>query len=200
MERDVRLSVLVPVYNEAGTVRTLLERVRAVPIPKEIIVVDDCSTDGTRQVLDEVRAATPDTPENRLIFVHHERNQGKGAAVRTAITRVTGDIALIQDADLEYDPAEYPRLIQPILDGHADVVFGSRFVGSPRRVLFFWHAVAAVWTILRFTVVPDLGREDHGFRTLRRVKDSAATTSSSGSSSGRTSDGACSKSAPGPAP
>jgi glycosyltransferase involved in cell wall biosynthesis len=248
-----RLSVLVPVYNEAGTVRTLLERVMAVPIPKEIIVVDDCSTDGTREVLAEFRAATPDTPENRLVFAAHEVNQGKGAAVRTAVGHVTGDIALIQDADLEYDPTEYPRLLQPILDGHADVVFGSRFAGGPRRVLFFWHTVAnriltllsnmctnlnltdmetcykvfradvlrsipirsnrfglepeltakvahlrcrvyelpisyhgrqysegkkiglkdafsAVWTILRFTVRPDIGREDEGFTTLRRVE------------------------------
>jgi glycosyltransferase involved in cell wall biosynthesis len=248
-----RLSILVPVYNEVGSVRTLLERVMAVPLPKEIIVVDDGSRDGTRDVLREFRADTPDTPENQLVIVLHDRNQGKGAAVRTAIGHVTGDIAIIQDADLEYDPAEYPRLIQPILDGHADVVFGSRFIGSPRRVLFFWHTVAnklltlfsnmctnlnltdmetcykvfradilkqipirshrfglepeltakvahlkcriyeipisyhgrqysegkkigwkdamsAVWTILRFRISPDTGREDEGFTTLRRVE------------------------------
>src|SRR2546427_12052361 len=117
---DVRphLSVIVPVYNEVGTVRTLLERVMAVPIPKEIIVVDDCSTDGTQGVLEELRAATPDTPANRLLFVFQERNQGKGAAVRAGIRHVSGDVVVIQDADLEYDPAEYPRLLQPILDGH----------------------------------------------------------------------------------
>src|SRR5437870_878315 len=137
-----RLSVLVPVYNEVGTVRTLLERVMAVPIPKEIIVVDDCSTDETRRVLEEFRAATPESPENRLVVAFHERNQGKGAAVRTAVHHITGDVAIIQDADLEYDPREYPKLIQPILDGHADVVFGSRFTGTPRRVLMFWHTVA----------------------------------------------------------
>src|SRR5947208_9058790 len=136
-----RLSVIVPVYNEVGTVRTLLERVMAVAIPKEIIVVDDGSTDGTRAVLEELRAAIPDTPANRLVLLFRARNRGKGAAVRTAIPRVGGEIALIQDADLEYDPAEYPRLIQPILDGHADVVYGSRFVGSPRRVLMFWHTI-----------------------------------------------------------
>jgi glycosyltransferase involved in cell wall biosynthesis len=253
MSPPVRLSVLVPVYNEVGTVRTLLERVMAVPIPKEIIVVDDCSTDGTRTVLEEFRAATPDTPANRVVIVHQDHNQGKGAAVRTAVRHVTGDIALVQDADLEYDPGEYPRLIQPILDGHADVVYGSRFVGSPRRVLFFWHMVAnrlltllsnmctnlnltdmetcykvfradilkripirsdrfglepeltakvahlrcriyevpisyhgrqysegkkigwkdalsAVWTILRFTVAHDVGRDDEGYTTLRRVE------------------------------
>src|SRR5580765_3356202 len=113
-----RLSVLVPVYNEAGTVRTLLERVMAVPIPKEIIVVDDCSTDGTRAVLENLERTLPATPDNACVFLFHEVNQGKGAAVRTAAAHITGDIALIQDADLEYDPAEYPRLVQPIVDGH----------------------------------------------------------------------------------
>jgi len=248
-----RLSVLVPVYNEVGTVRALIARVMAVPIPKEIIVVDDCSTDGTRAVLDELRAGYTDTEDNRLVVAFHEKNQGKGAAVRTAVAHVTGDLAIIQDADLEYDPGEYPRLLQPILDGDADVVFGSRFAGSPRRVLLFWHtvanklltllsnmatnlnltdmetcykvfraeilkqipirsnrfglepeltakvahlrcriyevpisyrgrqysegkkigwkdAVSAVWTILRFAVSPDVGREDEGFTTLRRVE------------------------------
>src|SRR3989442_4097971 len=95
MRSQCLLSVLVPVYNESGTVRALLERVRAVPLTKEIIVVDDCSTDGTRAVLEEFQAATPDTPENRLVLAFHERNQGKGAAVRTAVSHVTGDIALI---------------------------------------------------------------------------------------------------------
>jgi glycosyltransferase involved in cell wall biosynthesis len=248
-----RLSVLVPVYNEVGTVRALLERVMAVPIPKEIIVVDDCSTDGTRTVLDEIRRATTDTDTNRLTIVFHEQNQGKGAAVRTAVGHARGELTLIQDGDLEYDPADYPRLIQPILDGHADVVYGSRFAGGTRRVLLFWHTVAnrmltllsnmctnlnltdmetcykvfrtdilkaipirsnrfglepeltakvahmrcrvyeipiayhgrtysegkkigwkdafsAVWTILRFAVSPDIGREDEGFTTLRRVE------------------------------
>src|SRR6059058_4387808 len=135
-----RLSVIVPVYNEVGTVRTLLERVMAVPLQKEIIVVDDCSTDGTRTALEELRAATPDTPANRLVLVFQAHNQGKGAAVRAAVPHVSGDLAIIQDADLEYDPAEYPRLIQPILDGHADVVYVSRYA-SPGRVLMFWHTV-----------------------------------------------------------
>src|SRR5437667_10450111 len=133
-----RLSVIVPVYNEAGTVRTLLEGVMAVPLPKEIIVVEDCSTDGTRTVLEELRAATPDTPANRLVLLFQAHNQGKGAAVRAAVPHMSGDIAIIQDADLEYDPAEYPRLIQPILDGHAGVGSGSRYA-SPGRVLMFWH-------------------------------------------------------------
>jgi len=253
MDPRPRLSVLVPVYNEVATIRALLARVMAVPITMEIIVVDDGSTDGTRAVLDEIRGATADTPENRLVVVFQERNQGKGAAVRRAASQMTGEIAVIQDADLEYDPAEYPHLIQPILDGHADVVFGSRFAGGPRRVLFFWHTVAnrlltlfsnictnlnltdmetcykvfradilrripirsdrfglepeltakvahlrcrvyevpiayhgrqysegkkigwkdgvsALWTILRFTIRHDIGREDEGYTTLRRVE------------------------------
>jgi len=253
MPEQPRLSILVPVFNEVGTVRTLLERVRTVPMAKEVIVVDDCSTDGTDRVLAEYRAGTPDTPDFRLVLLRQERNQGKGAAVRAAVGHITGDLAIIQDADLEYDPREYPKLIQPILDGHADVVFGSRFSGSPRRVLLFWHtvgnrfltllsnmctnlnltdmetcykvfkadilksiplrsnrfglepeltakvahlrcriyevpiayhgrgytegkkigwkdALTAIWTILRFTVSPDIGREDAGYTTLRRVE------------------------------
>jgi glycosyltransferase involved in cell wall biosynthesis len=137
-----RLSVIVPVYNEVGTVRTLLERVFAVPIAKEVIVVDDGSTDGTREVLAELQTAVPDDERNRLVVLLQEQNQGKGAAVRTAVPHARGEITLIQDADLEYDPADYPRLIQPIVEGRADVVFGSRFTGSPRRVLLFWHMVA----------------------------------------------------------
>src|SRR5579884_2029257 len=136
-----RLSVLVPVYNEVATVRTLLERVMAVPIPKEIIVVDDGSTDGTRGVLEEVRRAHPDTPENRLVLVFHARNQGKGAAVRTAVGHVSGEIA-------------------PIVDGHADVVFGSRFAGSPRRVLLFWHTVANRLLTLLSNVCTNLNLTD----------------------------------------
>ena len=164
-----RLSVLVPVFNEAGTVRALLERVMAVPIPKEIIVVDDCSQDGTRAVLEDLRATLPADPDNACKFLFHEVNQGKGAAVRTAAEHVTGDIALIQDADLEYDPAEYPRLIQPILEGHADVVFGSRFSGSPRRVLFFWHTVANKLLTLFSNMVTNLNLTDMetGYKVFR---------------------------------
>lgn len=130
----MKLSVVIPVYNEVGTLRELLSRVDAVPLAKEIIVVDDGSTDGTRELL---RA---DLGSN-VVVVLHERNQGKGAALRTGFGRVKGDIVLVQDADLEYDPAEYPRLLKPILEGKADVVYGSRFGGETHRVLFYWHYV-----------------------------------------------------------
>jgi len=137
-----KLSILVPVYNERYLVRALLERVRAVELPdglgREIIVVDDASTDGTRDVLE---AYVAEHPDGTKLFVQ-ERNQGKGAAVARAVQEATGDIILIQDADLEYDPADYPALLRPILDGRADVVYGSRFLPSgPRRVLFYWHSV-----------------------------------------------------------
>jgi glycosyltransferase involved in cell wall biosynthesis len=131
------LSVLIPVYNEIATLGKVLARVRAVGIDKEIVVVDDGSTDGTREWLRE-QAARGD---GRLRIFFHERNQGKSAALRTAIREARGRISLVQDADLEYDPADYPKLVEPILAGQADVVYGSRFLGSPRRVLMFWHTV-----------------------------------------------------------
>jgi len=130
-----KLSVVIPVYNEEQWVRELLRRVQAVPIPKEIIVVDDCSKDGTRAILEELAGG-----DVRVFY--QEVNQGKGAALRAGFQHCTGDVVIVQDADLEYDPAEYPRLIQPILDNRADVVFGSRFVGETHRVLYFWHSVA----------------------------------------------------------
>jgi glycosyltransferase involved in cell wall biosynthesis len=128
------LSVIVPCYNERATVAELLRRVRAVPVDKEIIVVDDRSTDGS---LDVVAGLAKEWPEIRHIL--QPVNQGKGAAIRRGIEEARGDIVVIQDADLEYDPEEYPKLIQPIIDGHADVVFGSRFAGYPRRVMLYWH-------------------------------------------------------------
>ena len=132
----MQLSVVIPVYNEVATVETLVKRVKEVPIEKEIIIVDDGSTDGTRDKLD----ALDDGDSVRVI--KHEHNQGKGAALRTGFTAARRDIVIVQDADLEYDPREYPRLIQPILDGKADVVYGSRFVGGDSdRVLYFWHSV-----------------------------------------------------------
>ncbi|HID21004.1 MAG TPA: glycosyltransferase family 2 protein, partial [Planctomycetaceae bacterium] len=148
---DLLLTVVIPVYNERETVRTLVERVCAVPIRKEIILVDDGSTDGTRDVLAELERAGVDREsagnaanplENRLVVVYHDRNRGKGAAVRSGFARATGDVVIIQDADLEYDPAEYIRLLQPIVEDKADVVYGSRFLGDqPHRVLYFWHYI-----------------------------------------------------------
>jgi glycosyltransferase involved in cell wall biosynthesis len=132
-----KLSVVVPVFNELQWIREIVRRVEAVPIPKEIILVDDCSTDGTRAILSNEMESRPGCK-----VVYHEKNQGKGAALRTGFKHATGDVVLVQDADLEYDPSEYPRLIQPILDGRADVVFGSRFIGENHRVLYFWHSVA----------------------------------------------------------
>jgi glycosyltransferase involved in cell wall biosynthesis len=130
-----KLSVVVPVYNEKQWIREILRRVRDVPIPKEIIIVDDFSTDGTRDILKELQL-----PDVRVFYQPH--NQGKGAALREGFRQVTGDVVVVQDADLEYDPAEFPRLIQPIIDGRADVVIGSRFIGDSHRVLYFWHSVA----------------------------------------------------------
>jgi glycosyltransferase involved in cell wall biosynthesis len=126
------LSVVVPVFNERATVREILARVRASPVEKEIVVVDDGSTDGTREVL-----AAETAPDVRVVL--HERNRGKGAALRTGFAAATGDVVIVQDADLEYDPAEFPRLLEPILSGRADAVFGSRFLGGPHRVLYHRH-------------------------------------------------------------
>jgi glycosyltransferase involved in cell wall biosynthesis len=130
----MKVSIVMPVFNERDTIRKILALVKAVPLEKEIIVVDDCSTDGTRDYLKGVN----DT-EVKVLF--HEVNKGKGAALRTGFAFASGDITVVQDADLEYDPQEIPYLIKPILDGKADAVFGSRFLGGPHRVLFFWHYV-----------------------------------------------------------
>lgn len=137
------LSVVIPVYNEKDHWRMLVDRVRAVPLRKEIVLVDDCSRDGTREQLQQFQAdqqTAPADPWNKFQFVFHEKNRGKGAAVRTGFQAASGDVVLIQDADLEYDPSEYPRLLGPIVEGKADVVFGSRFLGDqPHRVLYYWH-------------------------------------------------------------
>jgi glycosyltransferase involved in cell wall biosynthesis len=141
MAADERpLSVVIPCYNEASTVREVLQRVAAAPLVGEIVVVDDASRDGTGAILEEILASWPaDRPALRVF--RHPVNQGKGAALRTGFRRVTREIAIVQDADLEYDPREYPKLLQPILDGDADVVYGSRFAGFPRRVLYYWHSL-----------------------------------------------------------
>jgi len=132
----MKLTIVIPVYNEKNTIEEILRRVQAVDVgfEKELVVVDDCSQDGTREILRKVN-----TPGIRIFY--HEKNKGKGAALHTGFSNADGDIVIIQDADLEYDPREYPRLIEPILDGRADVVYGSRFLGGPHRVLFFWHYV-----------------------------------------------------------
>jgi glycosyltransferase involved in cell wall biosynthesis len=133
----MKLSIVIPCYNEKNSIIDIVNAVRSSPVePKEIIIVDDCSTDGTKEILEATIAPLVD----KIIF--HERNQGKGAALRTGVTSATGDIVIIQDADLEYDPQEYSLLMEPIIAGKADVVFGSRFMGGrPHRVLYYWHAV-----------------------------------------------------------
>ena len=133
----MKLSVVIPVYNEAATVEQLVKKVAEVDagVDKEIILVDDCSTDGTRDIL---RSIKKDHPDWKVVF--HDRNYGKGAALRTGFKEMSGDIVVGQDADLEYDPKDYRALLAPILDGHADVVYGSRFLGGgPHRVVFYWH-------------------------------------------------------------
>ena len=132
------LSVVVPFYNEKDTLGALVAALKSVPIKKQIILVDDCSSDGSREVMDSIVGDSG----NEVVKRHHERNRGKGAALRTGFAATTGDIVIVQDADLEYDPMEIPKVIKPILDGKADVVFGSRFMGGEaHRVLYYWHSV-----------------------------------------------------------
>lgn len=138
LPEDFKLSVIMPVYNEKSTIHEILRRVRATPIPKEIIVVDDCSVDGTRDLLRKEEGKS----DGDLRVLLHEQNKGKGAALRTGIAYATGDVLIIQDADLEYDPNDYLQLIQPIVDGRADVVYGSRFKGNVERVHLYWHRLA----------------------------------------------------------
>ena len=159
------LSVIIPCYNERATVAELLRRVREVPIEKEIIVVDDKSTDGSKDV---VAALSLQWPEIRHILQPH--NQGKGAALRRGIEEARGEVVIIQDADLEYDPEEYPKLVQPILDGHADVVFGSRFEGYPRRVMLYWHRIGNTFLtfLSNMTTNLDLTDMETCYKAFRR--------------------------------
>ncbi len=158
----MKLSVIMPVYNEIGTIETILERVRAVPLEKEIVLVDDGSTDGTREFLKALN-------ESNIRVVLHEKNQGKGAAIRTGVQHVTGDMVIIQDADLEYSPEEYPKLVKPIVEGKADVVYGSRFLGC-HRVFLFYHFLGnkfLTWmtNILYNTMLTDMETCYKVFRT-----------------------------------
>lgn len=138
----VRLSVVIPVFNERATVEELIRRVKAVELEKEIVIVDDGSTDGTRDILQALASAPAEGRVQNFVRVFlQEKNQGKGAALRRGLHEATGEILLVQDADLEYDPQDYHTLLAPIDQGVADVVYGSRFLGGPHRVLFFWHAV-----------------------------------------------------------
>jgi len=150
------LSILIPVYNEKATILELLRRVEAVPLTlaKQIVIIDDASTDGTRELLAGLGA--------RAQVILQDRNRGKGAALRAGLAHATGDYVLIQDADLEYDPADYPALLLPILDGRADAVYGSRFLGGPHRVLFFWNYAANKFFTLLTNVLYNINLTDMG--------------------------------------
>lgn len=158
------ISVIIPVFNEYDTIREILKRVKAMGIAEEIIVVDDGSVDGTRDLLNNENL----NDSIRVIF--HHKNQGKGAAVRTGLDNAVGDVVIIQDADLEYDPRDYPALLKPIEEGIADVVYGSRFLGGPRRPVMFWHMVANkiltfITNILYDTILTDM---ETGYKVFRR--------------------------------
>ena len=160
----MKLSVVIPVYNEVENIEEILKRVKDTALTWEIIVIDDGSQDGTRDVLKKMDG----TPALRVIL--HERNQGKGAAVRTGLQAARGDAILIQDADLEYSPHDYPVLLEPIINGTADVVYGSRFLGGPRRVTMFWHMIANkmltfMTNILYDTILSDM---ETGYKVFRR--------------------------------
>jgi glycosyltransferase involved in cell wall biosynthesis len=160
----MKLSVVVPVYNERDTIEKVYERIKAVDLDKEILLIDDCSTDGTREI---VRGLADD--QTKIFF--HEKNMGKGAALRTGFSNATGDILVIQDADMEYDPAEYRKLIRPILEGKADVVYGSRFAGGEyHRVLFFWHMAGNKFLTLLSNMFTNLNLTDMetGYKVFSR--------------------------------
>jgi glycosyltransferase involved in cell wall biosynthesis len=160
----MELSVIIPIFNEARTINTILDRVLSTGLPREIILVDDGSSDGTRALL-ETRNGS-----QGIRVIIHDKNQGKGAAVRTGIAVANGDVIIIQDADLEYDPRDYPALIKPIEEGLTDVVYGSRFLGGPRRAVMFWHMVANklltfATNLLYNTILSDM---ETGYKVFRR--------------------------------
>lgn len=150
----MKLSIIIPVYNEVDTIEEIVERVWQVSIEKEIIIVDDGSTDGTRSRLKNI------SDNKNVKVLLHDHNKGKGTALRTGFGASTGDVILIQDADLEYDPREYPILLSPIIEGKADVVYGSRFLGGPHRVLYFWHYVGNKWLTLLSNALSNLNLTD----------------------------------------
>ena len=159
----MKLSVVIPVFNEVKNVGEILRRVQSTGLASEIIVVDDCSQDGTRPLLQQMDG------KNAVRVLMHDQNRGKGAAVRTGMEQAHGDIILIQDADLEYDPRDYPMLLQPIEEGRADVVYGSRFLGGPRRAAMFWHMIAnymltLMTNILYDTILTDM---ETGYKVFR---------------------------------
>jgi glycosyltransferase involved in cell wall biosynthesis len=160
----MKLSVIIPVYNESESIREIIKRVIDTNLVWEIVIVDDCSIDGTRELLKEM-----DGKDNVRVILH-EKNQGKGAAVRTGLDAAQGDVLLIQDADLEYDPRDYPTLLKPLEEGIADVVYGSRFLGGPRRVVMYWHMVANqlltfMTNLLYNTILSDM---ETGYKVFRR--------------------------------
>ena len=168
----MKLSVLVPVYNEERTLEEVVRRVCAFPMAKEIILVDDGSTDKSREILARLQDANQrtDDPLNQIRIYFQEHNQGKGAALRTALSHVTGEIVLVQDADLEYDPADYPALIAPIAKGQADVVYGTRFAGGgAHRVFFFWHSMGNRFLTLLSNMLTNLNLSDMevGYKVFR---------------------------------
>jgi glycosyltransferase involved in cell wall biosynthesis len=159
----MKLSVIIPVYNEVESIQEIIKRVKSTKLAWEILVIDDCSIDGTRDVLQQMDG------KGKLRVLLHERNQGKGAAVRTGLAAALGDVLLIQDADLEYDPRDYPTLLKPLEEGIADVVYGSRFLGGPRRVAMFWHMIAnklltLMTNLLYNTILSDM---ETGYKVFR---------------------------------
>jgi len=162
----MKLSIVIPIYNEAGTISEIVRRVREVRLEwsKELIVVDDASTDGTK---DELAAIQQSYPEMKL--VEHLHNQGKGAAIRSGIPHATGDVIIVQDADLEYDPRDFDRLLSPIAHGYADVVFGNRFHGGEHRVLYFWHSIGNKFLTLLSNAFTNLNLNDMevGYKAFR---------------------------------
>ncbi len=165
----VKLSLVIPVYNERATLKEIVRRVVALDLDKQLVLVDDCSTDGSRELLIELREhglerwlpeGSARRANNEVTVILQDRNRGKGAALRAGFAAASGDVVLIQDADLEYDPRDIPHLIQPIVDNEAEVVFGSRFIGGSHRVLYFWHMVVNRWITLLSNMFNDLNLTD----------------------------------------